>query len=153
MARNDSKRQRKRPPHPGEAERIAQRRLRVLELRIGGRSYREIGRALGVNASTVCKDLAAERVQNEALRAEAREDERALDLARLDTAIQGLTKAVKKGIPKAVISYIRCLDRRAKLLGLDAPTRLAGPTGGPIEVVQLYMPDNGRSRTGEGGGA
>lgn len=123
----------------------------MLELRIEGRSYREIGKALDVNASTVCKDLAAERVQNEALRAEAREDERALDLARLDTAIHGLTKAVKKGNPKAVISYIRCLDRRAKLLGLDAPTKLAGPTGGALEVVQLYMPDNHRKRTSEDG--
>lgn len=156
----NAQRPKKRPPHPGEAERIAARRLRVLTLRIEGHSYRAIALKVKVDPGTVCRDLAAERAENELLRVEAREAdrvkreaERDLDLQRIDRAIRGLMKGVDKGVAKSVTALMRSLDRRAKLLGLDAPVKLSGPNGGPVlERVQMYLPDNGRRRRDQGPG-
>ena len=116
---------------------------------MAGHSYRDIGRMLNCNASTVCRDIHDEMASRAALTTAAAEDYRALDLERLDVAIQGLMPMARAGEPKSVMALMRTLERRAKLLGLDAPTKLAGPTGGPLELVQLYMPDNGRRRREE----
>lgn len=123
---------RKRPPHPGEAERIADRRVHAFELRMAGHSYRDIGRMLSVNASTVCRDIHEEMAARLTLTTEAAEDYRALDLERLDVAIQGLMPMARAGEPKSVMALMRTLERRAKLLGLDAPTKLAGHDGGAL---------------------
>lgn len=149
------KTQRQRPPHPGEEERIAERRVKALNLRKAGASYRAIARELQVDLATAWSDVQAELLALRTLATQAAEDVKALELQRLDALTAGLfAKATQHGgDARAVAALVRVSDRRAKLLGLDAPVKLAGPTGGPIEVVQLYMPDNGRSRTGEGGGA
>ena len=43
-------------------------------------------------------------------------------------------------------------ERRARLLGLDAPTKtaLTDPSGDkPMELVQVYLPSNGRDSSNE----
>lgn len=157
MARTTKKPQRPpgtkaRPPHPGEAERVAERRAKAWKLRVEERqSYRAIAAKLGVDASTICRDLAADRAELLALRTEAAEDERAMALEELDLLWNSIRAKVKKGHLGAVREAVRIIERRSRLLGLDAPTKLAGPTGGALEVVQLYLPDNGRKRMDGGG--
>ena len=47
----------------------------------------------------------------------------------------------------AIAASLKVMERRAKLLGLDAPTKtaLTNPTGDKeAQLVQFYLPDNGR---------
>lgn len=135
-----------RPPHPGEDERIAERRAKVWKLRLSGAHYRDIAREVGVDASTVCRDLAADRAAFITFRAEAAEDDREMALQRLDRLWVSVEVRLRDGHPSAVRDGVRVIDQRARLLGLHAPVKLAGPTGGPIEAVTFYVPDNLRRR-------
>jgi hypothetical protein len=47
---------------------------------------------------------------------------RQLELARLDAMLTGLWTGARQGNHSAVMSVLRIMERRAKLLGLDAPT-------------------------------
>lgn len=139
---------RKRPPHPGEAERIATRRAKVMELRKQGLSFRAIAAQVRSDCGTVCRDVAAEMAELKTLTHQAAEDARAIELARLDRLWHMLERhGLKHGDHRAVIAAVRISDRRAKLLGLDAPTKLAGHDGGPIQPAVLYIPDNHRKAT------
>jgi hypothetical protein len=96
--------------------------VRALELRKQGRSYREIGRELGVDVHTAHADVGAEL---HALRETAVSDAtelRALELERLDAMHAGLSPHIRRGNPPAVTAAVRVAERRARLLGLDAPT-------------------------------
>jgi hypothetical protein len=68
--------------------------------------------------------------------AEAAEDVRELETQRLDAMLFALRTKIKQGDVRAIDTAIRIADRRAKLLGLDAPTRneLCGHNGGPIAI-------------------
>lgn len=145
-AGNVPKTQRQRPPHPGEEERIAARRVKALEYRKRGASYREIARACAVDVATAWADVQAELFALRGLAQTTAEDVKAIELHRLDLYVKGLEKKARRGDHRAVTALVRVSDRRAKLLGLDAPVKLAGPTGGPIEHVHMYMPDNMRRR-------
>jgi len=100
-------------------------RREALDLRRAGHSYRTIARMQGVAVST-----AHARV-TEALTAylprETVEDARRVELDRLDTATEH-TLTIMTGSDddelrlKAVDRLVRLAERRAKLLGLDAPT-------------------------------
>ncbi len=112
-----------RPPHPGEAETIAARRVLALELRKGGLVYRDIAAKLGVDVRTAWADVNAELV---ALRDQAHQDAqdvRNLELERCDAMTQGLWAGVQSGNSKAVMAAVRVSERRARLIGLDAPEK------------------------------
>ena len=98
--------------------------------------YREMAKKLGVSLGTIANDVkqifqawAAEQFEN--VREQA-----ALDLATMNDAIRALTVAVRNGDTQAVTALLRILERRARMLGLDAPQRLehTGKDGGPIET-------------------
>jgi hypothetical protein len=60
-----------------------------------------------------------------------------------------LTCTLEDKTPKlaAINTALRVMERRAKLLGLDKPTKIAAtdPTGRtPVSAVQFYIPHNGR---------
>ena len=50
-----------------------------------------------------------------------------------------IRKETREGNPAFLAGVQWCIDRRCKLLGLDAPTQswLSGPKGGPIEVTEV----------------
>jgi len=52
------------------------------------------------------------------------EDIRNLELDRLDVAMSGIWIGVQNGDPQSVLLMLKIMDRRAKLLALDAPRRL-----------------------------
>jgi hypothetical protein len=65
------------------------------------------------------------------------EDARRLDLLRVDAAVTGLMPKVKRGDPKAAVGLVKLLERRARLLGLDAPARSL--VGGDPEAPSIQV--------------
>lgn len=110
---------------------MLQRQRDALEYRRGGSSYSAIGAKLEISAQRAQQLVAAAL---EATAAEIRTDGdalRALELERLDVAIRAIAEKVKGGDLRAIDRWLRISERRAKLLGLDAPTKVAptDPTG------------------------
>jgi hypothetical protein len=102
----------------------AERRAQIFEYVKAGSSYRDIGRKFGVSHVTIVRDV---RRTLEALQRTAIHDlelYRQLELVRLDQLLQGVWVAAVEGNPGAVALALRILERRAKLLGLDAPTKI-----------------------------
>lgn len=54
-----------------------------------------------------------------------------------------MEKEQRDGNPAFLQGVMTCIDRRCKLLGLDAATRneISGPSGGPIQTEQSTKPD------------
>lgn len=119
--------------HRGADERIATRRVQALDLRKAGRSYREIAARLKVDVSTAWDDVQAEMEALRGLATTQAEAVKELELQRLDRLLAKLeAHGLKRGDHRAVSAAVRISERRAKLLGLDAPTKLAGHDGGPL---------------------
>ncbi len=114
----------------------AQRRRRALELRVAGATYEEIAEALGyVSRGTAWK--AVWRAYREGLRDPA-EHLRELETERLDRLQKAWWTKALGGDVSAFRYLLRLMERRAKLLGLDAPTKIA-PTdpSGEREYAEL----------------
>ncbi len=96
-----------------------------MRLRIGGASIREIADLVGLSKSRVHEILAD---QCREVREPLREELRALETARYDLYLTKINAALNSGDPelalKAVDRALSVSNRRAKLLGLDAPTRV-----------------------------
>ncbi len=105
-----------------------ERESQAIALRREGKRYDEIGKQLGVDQSTAWRlvQRAYKRVikQNDS----AADFQRKLDLDRCDTAIKALWPSVEAGKTRAVEVLMSVLKRRADLLGLDAPTKIAPTT-------------------------
>ena len=114
------------------------RQQAVAALRLGGvRHQRVIAERLGVDQATISRDLAA---LDELYRERAAEDIAAAkgeDLDRLDVLLDALWEQATGPKAKAhvVDRILAIMDRRAKLLGLDAPVKNehSGADGGPIQ--------------------
>lgn len=102
-------------------------------------SYRQMARELGVSKSQIAKDVKTlfERWREEGMRNIDRQV--AMDLKTIDEAMQRLYPNLQSGDPEAIRTMLKCMERRAKLLGLDAPERreISGPGGGPIPVQDM----------------
>jgi AcrR family transcriptional regulator len=110
----------------------AERRKQVLELAQAGYSFRQIGAQLGISHGA-----AYEHFRNalaEVVRPVA-EETLNLELERLDTMQQPLWPSASRGNLKSQAAVLRLMERRAAYLGLDAPKRLAGADGGPLEIA------------------
>lgn len=117
----------------GDKEAKAVRAQKSLDLRIAGASYREIGKKLQVSEKTAFYDVQHELARLDPVKRDLAERLRDIELARLDRMTAKLGR--KMGDHRAVTALVKVMDRRAKLLGLDAPTRLehTGKDGAPIE--------------------
>jgi hypothetical protein len=133
--------------HIGARERAALRRQEALDLRVQGKSYRKIGEALGVSGKTAFGDIQRSLADLARLERGKAEDARRLDLLRIDKGIAGLSAAYEAGDPKAVTAMVKLLERRAKLLGLDAPQRTlhgGDPEAPPVAVQVETMTEEQR---------
>jgi hypothetical protein len=107
----------------------AVRRKEAVDLRVEGKTYREIAQELGVTP-TRARQLVAEALaalQGET--AESAEELRRLELDRLDQLQSGLWEEAAGGNLKAVGAALKIMERRARLVGLDAPTRTENTHG------------------------
>ena len=158
------------PPRPkGELERLAVRRLAAMKYRLAGASYRMIAEKLTedranayADAHGISIDRAMKKIKHvstrtawddvlaefEGLRLETelvRGDAMAMENARLDQLFSKALSLYSKGSVPAGRLALSIMGRRAKLNGLDAPTKIAptDPTGehqadtGAIDVNTL----------------
>jgi hypothetical protein len=133
MARKDA--------NKGKREVQVERRIQAYELRKQGFTYDEIGAALGVSGKTAHLDIHSVYVDfHEQLQISAAEYV-ALEIDRLDMAQQALAPHLPTGDPAIVREWRMLGESRRKLLGLDAPTKIAAtnPDGTPAAYAELRM--------------
>lgn len=87
--------------------------------------YRDIAAAIGISKSQAHRLVVAGLQEvREQISADA-DLLRAEELSRLNRMLEGLWSSARKGDVHAVDRVLKISERRAKLLGLDAPVRLA----------------------------
>jgi len=130
----------------------------ALKLRKDGGSYRKIADRLrqepGISDHysdvQAYNDVKAELDRIKALCAEEAEAVRTLELERLDEILPKLIEGSKKGDWFAVDRLLKVMERRAKLLGLDAPEkRDVTSNGETIDAAPTYFYFGG---SGDGSG-
>lgn len=94
---------------------------KAVELRMEGKGFPEIAKELGYNSRQAAHD-AVMRALRETLREPCEELIR-LDLERLDALWQIQYLTAQGGDPQAMAACMKIMERRAKLLGLDAPAK------------------------------
>lgn len=127
---------------------IEDRRSKAWELRLKGKTVRQIAAALSVSVGTAHHDIAAVLDRTKEENDDRAETHRAISLARLDKALSTIEDALTAQVPakdpehpeaasadhdlrlKAVAGLLKLEERRAKLLGLDAPTKVEAKVEG-----------------------
>jgi len=114
-----------RPQHRAQqAQAIVERRRDLAALWLDGvRDQRALATRLQVHHTTVMRDL---RVLQADWRAAAAQDTAAAmgeDLARLEVALLAIWPKVKAGQYQAIDRLVRLLERKARMLGYEAPTQ------------------------------
>ena len=127
-------------PDPDAVE----RRNTALDMRSRGYSYTDIAKALGVSRSTAHKYVTTELDKiREETRASA-EQVRGLELSRLDRLwrrAEELLDSDDDDGAKAIGAALRIMERRARLLGLDAQVeQVAGSVTLTVEVPSPAKP-------------
>ena len=97
------------------------RRTEALTLRLAGLSYEQIGTKLGIQEDSA-RDLVERTLSTAHNR--AADSEREVENARLDRAQAAIWTRVLEGDLKAVDTFLRLSQRRARMNGLDAPTNI-----------------------------
>jgi Ni,Fe-hydrogenase III large subunit len=112
-----------------------ERQKEALSLRLVGLSYDAIAERLGF-ANRSGSFRAVQAALKKTLQ-EPADELRTLELERLDSMLLPLMAQAKKGNQGAVDRVLRIMERRAKLLGLDAPTKqeVTGKDGGPLVIA------------------
>ena len=116
------------------------RARRALDLRIQGHSFREIGDMLGIDGSTACRDVARALRELCLSNQEQAEAMRGIEAERLDALTAALWPRAAEGELGAVDRLIAIAARRARLFGLDAPTKTAAclPDGTAAPVSEFH---------------
>lgn len=112
--------------------------IKAMTMRRAGATYEQIGQELKM--TTMGAYMAVKVGLEKSLR-EPGDALRELELQRLDTMMRAVWPQAIRGDLLAVDRVLKISDRRARLLGLDAPTRLAGPSGEPLEPVVVAIQD------------
>jgi DNA-binding CsgD family transcriptional regulator len=121
-----------------------ERELKALSLRKKGWTYARIGDSLDITCMGAYNAvMRALKKLNEKISEEA-EQVRTLELQRLDRMFEKMyDKAINSKDQGAVDRCLRIMDRRAKLLGLDAPERKDITSKGeqikPVELVEVII--------------
>jgi transposase len=97
------------------------RRMEALSLRLAGLTYEQIAERLDMSKSGAIDlvNRTLNRAENQAV-----DQMRDLEATRLDRAQAAIWTRVLEGDAKAVDTFLRISQRRAKLFGLDAPTAI-----------------------------
>lgn len=132
----------------GRGEHIASERRIVakdkqrqaIELKLAGASYRAIADRLGYGGPSGAYKAVITGLK-EAVR-EPAEELVTVELERLDRIFLGHWPAAIRGNKAATDACIKVMERRAKLLGLDAPTKVenTGANGEPIRFIVDHSP-------------
>lgn len=127
---------------------MEERRVKALELRKAGLSYRAIAAALDVSEPTAHKDVHTVLARL-AKQADGKGEEyRQLELERLDALIASVWSQArgnkKEGIPPdlaAMDRLMRLMQQRARLMGLDAPVTVKHTGTGKDGEIEFNVND------------
>lgn len=114
---------------------------RALALRRASHSYAQIAQKLGLSKSRAHKLVQIGLEDARAQNAAAADDLRAVELSRLDGILAKVYPKATAGDLQAVDRVLKIGERRAKLLGLEAPVRIqaSGVDGKPIEIASTSI--------------
>lgn len=132
-----AKKPRRSPPRNrprGEDAARRERAAKALDLRIAGASYRQIARQLDISLAAAYDDVQEELGRLDSLNGEKAERLRDIEARRLDTWTLALAPGIKTGDPRSILAAVRIMERRARLFGLDAPTKIVGPDGEAVSI-------------------
>lgn len=137
-----------------EKEQTEIRKLKSFQLRLEGKSYREIGRLQDISEAQAHRDVAQVLQSTIDNNKEDIEQLRQIELERLDNYIDSLDWKKNMGDFKTVEILLKIQDRRAKLLGLDAPTKVAPttPDGSEPFTGIIVLPEKDGKNGGKGNG-
>lgn len=100
----------------------AEKQAKALELRKAGETFQQIANTIGYEGPG-----AAYKAVHAGIRKMLREPAEALielEVSRLDEMLRAIWPKVLAGDTQAIDRVLRIMDRRAKYLGLDAPTKV-----------------------------
>lgn len=119
----------------------SERQQEALELRMRGMSQRAIGDAMGISQQAVAYHLKNALLEYQKDIEKNAAKIRAIELSRLERLQAAVWQPALDGNLEAVDKAIKVMDRRAKLVGLDAPkkTELTGKDGGPLAVASISV--------------
>lgn len=114
----------------------------ALALRCEGLTFDQIGARLGFTRQRAHQLVSNALAAVAAEQKELAEHQLAFELAQIDSVIRGMAAKSARGDAKAGAVILKAMERRAKLLGLDAPTKTDVTSGGkPIAPI---TPDDPR---------
>ena len=121
----------------------------ALELRRAGYSYDSIGRKIGLSKSRAhaLVQMGLDEVRQQI--AAAVDNLRAEEVSRLDGMLAKIYPKASRGDVAAIDRVLKIGERRAKLLGIEAPMRIetTGKDGAPIEVSSSLTIDPSKLST------
>lgn len=144
------------PASKAQRAKTAERRAKAVAMRLAGVDYETIAQRLGyASRGAAYTDI------DRALQARLAEQHqgahvlRQQELARLDRLQAAAWTAAASGDLKAIETVLKVIDRRCKLLGLDAPVRHEVVTLDAIdaEIARLTAELAGTGEAGEAAGA
>jgi hypothetical protein len=103
---------------------ILERRQQVYEHYKNGKSMREIGKLVGVSTMQVSRDLHAMIAILQERTLKLAGEVRHVHLDRIQEALKAIYGRVLHGDYDAIMIMLRLMEREAKLIGLDAPTKI-----------------------------
>lgn len=112
-------------------------RRQVIELRMAGATISQICERLGIGRATAHRHIEKAMADVQAEMEGPAIAVKRMQYARLERLLQGAWGNAAKGDYAAIDRIIKILERQAKLLGLDAPTKLAhggDPDAPPIKT-------------------
>lgn len=101
-----------------------ERRITVADLYLNKWSARRIANHIGVHHTTVLEDIKTIRARWIAEQTQSYDERVASELAECDHLRAALAHRIDTGDIQAVLAALRILERRAKYLALDSPTRV-----------------------------
>lgn len=111
------------------------RESQAFRLRLGAATYDEIGKALGVTRGAAYAMVRRVMDRTAKQSQESADELRQLELARLDQLYFRMSILAEKSSAGATDRCLRIMERRARLLGLDAPEkRDLTSDGKPIQI-------------------
>ena len=115
------------------------RSMKMYRMRIQGYTIVEIADELKCAISVVSTTLKRLMDELKALSAQEADAYRAYELTRLDNLFKSLQPKIEEGDVNAVNSAVRVIERRCKMLGIDAPQEIKIDDGGELREKLLAM--------------
>ena len=113
--------------------------IKMYRMRVQGYTVVEIAEELGIAHQVVTINLRRVMQELKALSEQEADSYRAYELTRLDNLFKSLQAKIEEGDVNAVNAAVRVIERRCKMLGIDAPQEIKIDDGGELREKLLAM--------------